>query len=63
MSCGKPHQSQDLQTWSCGLLARPRRVHHVSDDFLPCLGLCTTAHVSLTLWHVVGPAVAATACG
>ena len=28
-----------------------------------CLGLCTTAHVSLTPWHVVGPEVAATARG
>ena len=28
----------------------------------PTFALCTTASVSLTPWHVVGPAVTATAC-
>ena len=37
MSSRKPHQSQDLQTGSCGLVARPRP--HAS-----CLVLRTTAH-------------------
>ena len=50
MSSGKPHQSQDLPTWSCGLVARPW-------PCASCLGLCTTLRVPLTLWHKVGPAV------
>ena len=53
MSSGKPHQSQDLQTWSRGLVARPVLVHRVSD----------CAPLPLTPWHIVGPAVAATASG
>ena len=40
MSSGKPHQSQDLQTRSCGPGARPR-------PRASCLGPYTTAHVSL----------------
>ena len=39
MSSGKPHQSQDLQTWSCGLVAWPQ-------PCALCLGLCTTALVA-----------------
>ena len=42
MSSGKPHQSLDLPTWSCGPVAQPQP--HAS-----CLGLCTTAHVSEAL--------------
>ena len=53
---GKRHQSQVLQTWSCGPVAQPR-------PRASCLRLCTTAHVCLTTGHGVGPAVAATACG
>ena len=53
MSPGKPPQSQDLQTWSCGLVARPR-------PRASCLGLCTAAGVSPTLSRVMGPAGA---CG
>ena len=48
MSPGKPHQSQDLQTWSCGLVARLQPP-------ASCLVLCTTAHGSLTPRHVVRP--------
>ena len=56
MSSGKPPQSQDPQTWSCGLVARPR-------PRASCLGLCTPAPGSPTPWHIVGPAVAAAAGG
>ena len=51
MSSGRPHQSQDLQTCSCGLMAWPRpcasclTVHHcpcVSDTVVRC-GACSTA--------------------
>ena len=55
-SSGKPAQSQDRQTPSCGLVARPRRR-------ASCLGLSTTARVSPTPWRSVGPAGAAAACG
>ena len=55
MSSGKPHQSHGLQTWSCVQWLGPDLVHHISD--------CAPLPVCLTLWHIVGPAVAATACG
>ena len=51
-SSGIPHQSQDLQTRSCGLVAQPQPRES-------CLRWCTPACVSLTPWHIVGPAVAA----
>ena len=56
LSFGKPRQSQNLQTWSFGLVSRPRTC-------ASCLRLCTTATASLTPWHIVGTAVAATARG
>ena len=55
MSSGKPRRSRDPPAWSCLQWLGPDLVHHVSD--------CTLPIVSPTPWHVVGPAVAATACG
>ena len=57
MSSGKPHQSQDLPTWSSGLVARPcvtlcimsRTMHHspcASDAVAQC-GTCSTGSVLL----------------
>ena len=40
MSSGKPDQSQDPQTWSCGLMVRPQ-------PRASCLRLGTTAHLSM----------------
>ena len=48
MSSGSPHPPQDLQTWSCGLVARPDLVHHVSD----CVPLPVCLRHRGTLWDL-----------